>query len=88
MFPTQPKLPDTIIWLQQKMPMNYGILPAQVMKSSHDSIIILPLMRTAEKLAHDSIIILPLMRTAEKLAHDSIRILPIMRTARNLTNVS
>ena len=50
MFPTQPKLPETIIWLQQKITINYGVVvPAQVMKSSHDTIIILPKMRTADK---------------------------------------
>ena len=45
----QPKLPDTIIWLPQNIPLNYGIVPAQVMKLSHDSIIILPIMRTADE---------------------------------------
>ena len=44
----QPKLPDIIIWLKQKNHVNYGIVQAGVMKSSHDSIILLPVMRTAD----------------------------------------
>ena len=52
-FPTpqtemQLKLPDTIIWLQQKMHLNYGIVQARVMNSSHDSIIF-PIKRTGDK---------------------------------------
>ena len=38
-----------IIWLQQKMHLNYGIVQARVVNSSHDSIIILPVMRTTYK---------------------------------------
>ena len=45
----QPKLPDTIIWLIQKMHLNYDIVPAQVMNTSHDSKRILQKMRTADK---------------------------------------
>ena len=42
-------LMDTIIWLTQKMHLNYGIVQERVVNSSHDSIIILPVMRTAYK---------------------------------------
>ena len=45
----QPKLPDIIIWVKQKINVNYGIVQAGVMKSSHDSINILPIMRTGDK---------------------------------------
>ena len=48
----QPKLPDIIIWLKQKIHVNYGIVQAGVMKSSHDSIILLPIIRTADKSSH------------------------------------
>ena len=45
----QPKLQGTIIWRKQKMHLNCGIVPAQVMNSSQDSNVILPIMRTADK---------------------------------------
>ena len=47
----QSKLPDTIIWLPQKITLNYGIVPARAMKSSRDSVRI-PyqyIMRTADQ---------------------------------------
>ena len=40
------KFPDTIIWPPQNIPLNYSIVPAQVMNSSHDGIRILPIMHT------------------------------------------
>ena len=39
---------DTIISLKQKMHLNYGIVQARVVNSSHDSIIF-PIMRIGEK---------------------------------------
>ena len=39
---------NTIIWLKQKMHLNYGIVQARVVISSHDSINILPIMRTTD----------------------------------------
>ena len=66
----QPKLPDIIIWLKRKIHVNYGIVQARAMKSSQDSIIILPTMRTTDKSSQDSIIILPIMRTTDKSSRE------------------
>ena len=38
-----------MIWLKQKMHLNYGIVQARVMNSSLDGIKILPTVRTADK---------------------------------------